>query len=83
MVTEKANLIARIDKALASIRPHLAADGGDIEVLDVTEDMHVKIKWLGTCETCSMSAMTMKAGIEFTIKAAIPEIVAVEAVNGE
>ena len=41
----------------------------------------LKIKWLGTCETCSMSSMTMKAGIESTIKAAIPEIVAVEAVK--
>jgi len=41
------------------------------------------VKWIGTCETCSMSAMTMKAGIEFTIKSAIPEIMSVMAVNGD
>ncbi len=83
MITDKTALIERIDNALASIRPHLEADGGDIEVVDVTEDMQVKVKWIGTCKTCSMSSMTMKAGIESTIKTAIPEITGVFAINGE
>lgn len=81
MLTDKIKLIERITQALNGVRPHLEADGGNIEVVDVTEDMRVKVKWLGNCETCSMSAMTMKAGIEFTIKSAIPEITGVDAVN--
>lgn len=81
-VKDKKELLQRIDTALNDIRPHLAVDGGDIEVVDVTEDMHVKIKWLGSCETCNMSTMTMRAGVEQTLKGKIPEIEKVEAVNG-
>ena len=76
------NLIQRINEALESIRPHLVVDGGDVEVVEVTSDMKVKIKWIGNCVNCSMSAMTLKAGIEQAIKGKIPEIVSVEAVNG-
>jgi Fe-S cluster biogenesis protein NfuA len=83
MITNKPLLLERVDQALTGIRPHLAADGGNIEVVDITDDMCVLVKWIGTCETCSMSAMTMKAGIEFTIKSAIPEIKSVQAVNGD
>lgn len=78
---EKKELISKVDLALNDIRPHLFVDGGNIEVIDVTDDMLVKIKWLGNCERCSMSAMTMKAGIEQTLKAKMPEITGVEAVN--
>ncbi|WCL81907.1 NifU family protein [Saprospira sp. CCB-QB6] len=79
----KEEVLAKVDEALNSIRPHLKADGGGIEVIDLTEEMHLKIKWLGNCQSCSMSGMTMKAGIESTVKSAIPEIVAVEAINGQ
>ena len=79
---EKIALITKLDEALESIRPHLKVDGGDIEVVDVTEDMLVKVKWLGNCMNCSMSAMTMKAGVEQTLKSIVPEIKAVEAING-
>ena len=78
---EKQRLIERVDAALNDVRPHLAVDGGDVEVVDVTDDHIVKIKWLGTCEGCSMSAMTMRAGIEQAIQGKIPEITAVEAIN--
>jgi len=81
-VAEKKELIDRIDAALEDVRPHLAVDGGDVEVIDVTEAHVVKIKWLGTCETCSMSAMTMKAGVEQAIKGRIPEVAGIEAING-
>jgi Fe-S cluster biogenesis protein NfuA len=81
-VLEKEQLIEDINNALINIRPHLMVDGGDIEVVDVTDEMTVKIKWLGNCEFCSMSAMTMKAGVEQAIKLKIPEINAVEAING-
>lgn len=50
-------------------------------MLEVTPDMVVKLQLLGSCESCSMSAMTMKAGIEKTIRKAIPEIVRVDAVS--
>ncbi|MEM8585083.1 MAG: NifU family protein [Bacteroidota bacterium] len=73
--------ISKVDKALDSVRPHLAIDGGNVEVVDVTEDLTVKVKWLGSCVGCSMSHMTMKAGLEQTLKTTVPEVKAVEAVN--
>ncbi len=80
--SEKQKLMSKIDQALNEVRPHLAVDGGNVEVVDVTEDHIVKIKWLGTCEGCSMSAMTMRAGIEQAIRGQLPQIAGVEAVNG-
>lgn len=78
---EKKSLLMAIDKALDDVRPHLAIDGGDVEVVDVTKDMHVRIKWLGNCENCSMSALTMKAGIQDALRNKIPGIQSVEAIN--
>jgi len=80
--SEKALLIKEIDLTLNEIRPHLEVDGGNIEVVDVTEDMTVKVKWVGNCINCTMSAMTMRAGVEQTIKAKFPLIQNVVAVNG-
>jgi len=80
--TDKKEMIERVDKALNDVRPHLKVDGGNVEVVDITDKNIVKIKWLGTCETCSMSMMTMKAGIEETLRGKIPEVSGVEAVNG-
>jgi len=79
--TDKQILLDRINHALYSVRPHLQADGGDVEVVDITEDMHVHIRWLGMCESCSMSAMTLHAGISEAIRSKIPEITVVRAVN--
>lgn len=81
LVEEKSNLIARVNTALDDVRPHLVSDGGDIEVVDVTDDMTVLVKWLGNCQNCNMSAMTMRAGIEYAIKNKVPSIQHVEAVN--
>lgn len=78
----KLELIQKVDEALNTVRPHLAADGGDVEVVDVTDDLTVKVKWLGNCENCFMSIMTMKAGIEQAIKTKVPEIQSIEAING-
>jgi Fe-S cluster biogenesis protein NfuA len=80
--TDKKEMMARVDEALNDVRPHLRVDGGNVEVVDITDKNIVKIKWLGTCETCSMSMMTMKAGIEETLRGKIPEVSGVEAVNG-
>ncbi len=79
--TDKSILLEKIDKALDNIRPHLKVDGGDVELVDITDDMLVKVKWLGNCRSCNMSHFTMKAGIEQTIKSVLPEITGVEAVN--
>ena len=77
----KSDLIAQINHALDDVRPHLKSDGGDIEVVDTTDEMTVKVKWLGNCQNCNMSLMTMKAGIEVAIKAKVPAIQNIEAVN--
>jgi len=78
---EKSDLIIRINEALDDVRPHLVSDGGNIEVVDVTDEMTVLVKWLGNCQNCNMSVMTMRAGIEYAIKNKIPAIQHVEAVN--
>lgn len=78
----KQALKVKIEEALDSIRPHLIVDGGDIEVVDISDDFELKLKWVGNCESCNMSAMTMKAGVEQTIKQHVPEIKSVLAVNG-
>lgn len=80
--TDKEQLIERVDKALDEVRPHLHVDGGDIEVVDILDDLTVLVKWTGNCVNCSMSLMTMKAGVEQAIKAQVPEIVKIKAVNG-
>lgn len=79
---QKQELLKKIDAAVEDLRPHLAVDGGNIEIVDVTDDLVVKVKWLGNCEMCHMSAMTMKAGVEQSIKQKLPEIKSVVAING-
>lgn len=75
--------IDQIELALDTIRPYLEADGGNVKVIDLTEDMVLKLELLGACSSCPMSTMTLKAGVEEAIKKAIPEILKVEAVNVE
>ena len=76
-------MIEKIEKALEKIRPFLLEDGGNVKVLEVTDDLVVKLELLGACGTCPMSPMTMKAGVEEVIRREIPEIKGVEAVNVE
>ncbi len=71
----------QVEAALDTIRPYLKADGGDVSIEEITEDNVVKLKLLGNCGSCKMSFMTMKAGIEQAVKKAVPQIVAVEAIN--
>jgi len=78
---DKATIIARVEKALDEIRPYLETDGGNVKVLDVSEEMVVSLELLGACGTCPMSVMTMKAGIEEAIKRQVPEINDVRAMN--
>ncbi len=72
--------ISKIQHALEQVRPFLKADGGDISLVEVTDDNIVRVKLHGACQGCSISHITMKAGVEEAIKNAVPEIRLVEAV---
>jgi Fe-S cluster biogenesis protein NfuA len=75
------DLIKKVEEALDQVRPYLQADGGNVSLLEITAEKVVKLELLGACKSCSMSMMTLKAGIEESIKRSVPEITAVEAVN--
>jgi Fe-S cluster biogenesis protein NfuA len=70
----------RVKKALAEIKPRIQADGGDIELVAVEKDI-VKVRLQGACAGCPMAALTLKQGVERLIKAQVPEIRSVEAVQ--
>ncbi len=70
----------KIEEVINRIRPYLRRDGGDVELVDITDENIVKVKLVGACGTCPMSIMTLKGGIEAEMKKAIPELKAVEAV---
>jgi Fe-S cluster biogenesis protein NfuA len=75
------SLLDEVEAALDTIRPYLEADGGNVSVQEITPDKMVKLKLLGSCGSCPMSIMTLKAGIEQAIKKAVPEVAGVEALN--
>jgi Fe-S cluster biogenesis protein NfuA len=79
--TERELLIKKVEQAIDSIRPYLEADGGDITVDEITDDMVAKVKLHGACSSCSMSTMTLKAGVSEAIRHAVPEIKNVIAIN--
>jgi len=74
------DLRKRIEDGLDSIRPYLVADGGEVRLLRITDDMVVELKLLGACGTCPMSTMTLRAGIEQALRHAVPQISRVDAV---
>lgn len=76
-------LAERVDQALDSIRPYLKTDGGDVRVVEVTDEGVARLELQGACGTCPMSMMTLRTGVEDTILRAVPEITKVEAVNAE
>lgn len=71
----------KVLQAIEQLRPFLNADGGDMELIEVKEDGVVLVKLLGACSDCSMSPMTLKAGLEEALKKEAPEVVSVEAVD--
>jgi Fe-S cluster biogenesis protein NfuA len=71
----------RVEEALNTIRPYLEADGGNVEIVEITSDNIVKVELIGACKTCNMSHMTMKAGIEETIRKSVPEIKGIESIS--
>lgn len=81
MTLDKIELAKKINISLEQLRPFLIADGGDMELIEITDDGIAKVKLLGACSDCSMSLMTLKAGLEEAVKKVAPEIISVEAIN--
>lgn len=73
MITNK-RILNKIEAALDEIRPYLKTDGGDISLVEITDDYIVKVKLLGACESCHVSMMTLKNGVEISIKNAVPKV---------
>ena len=71
----------KVNQAIDKLRPYLKNDGGDMELVKITPDNIVHVKLLGACHGCSMSSMTIKAGLEETLKETAPEIVKVIAIE--
>ena len=80
MITD-ITILTKIQEALTQIRPYLEADGGDVSLIEVSDDYIAKVQLHGACRDCSMSMMTLKAGVEESIKRAVPEIKGVEAIT--
>lgn len=72
MTTEELKL--NVEKALEEIRPFLQSDGGDITLVDIEDDKHVRVQLQGACTACSVNQMTLKSGVEMTIKKYAPQI---------
>lgn len=72
MTTEE--LTANVEKALEEIRPFLNSDGGDISLVSIEEGKHVIVRLEGACTSCSVNQMTLRAGVETTIKKFAPQI---------
>ncbi|HLT58459.1 MAG TPA: NifU family protein [Limnochordales bacterium] len=70
----------RVESALERIRPAVQMDGGDVQLVDVTEDGVVTVQMMGACGGCPMSMLTLKAGIERIIKSQVPEVTEIVAV---
>jgi Fe-S cluster biogenesis protein NfuA len=81
MSEESKNIKEVVLQALEQLRPFLEEDGGDMELVEITAENVVRLRLLGACKDCSMTEMTMKAGIEEAVKKAAPQIIRVEAID--
>lgn len=78
---EKKKILKKVNSAIETIRPYLNADGGDVTLIDITDDLIVKVKLTGACDGCPFSLMTLKAGIEQAIRKNLPKLKELIAVN--
>jgi len=78
---EQQELVEKVEIALDEIRPFLQSDGGDIKLLDIEDGTTVKVQLQGACVGCSVNQMTLKSGVEMTIKKHAPQIL--EVINVE
>jgi Fe-S cluster biogenesis protein NfuA len=77
----KEDLTRKVQNIIEQVRPYLQQDGGDINFVEITDDMIVNVELTGACGSCPYSTMTLKNGVESTIRKALPEIKAVETIN--
>ncbi len=73
-MAEQSSIKERVIKALNRVRPYLQNDGGDIDLIEITDDLTVKVKLTGACHGCPFSMQTLKAGVEQAIIQEVPEI---------
>ncbi len=78
---EMKNIHEIVVRAIDELRPYLHNDGGDMELVEITNDNIVFVKLIGACKTCSVSSVTIKAGLEENLKIVAPEIKAVKAID--
>ncbi|MCE1201074.1 MAG: NifU family protein [Bacteroidia bacterium] len=81
MAEDKEVLVRKVRNIIEQVRPYLQQDGGDINFVELTDDLVVNVELTGACGSCPYSTMTLKNGVENTIRKAIPEIKSVEAIN--
>jgi len=74
---ELPELLQKIEKAIDTVRPHLIADGGNVEIVELREDRVLVVRYTGACKSCSMSEMTLRAGISRAVTANVPEVLKV------
>lgn len=77
---DKSVILEKIEIALEGIRPYLQVDGGDIHVVELTDDMIVKVRLTGACDGCPMSHQTLGNGVKMAIKSHVPSVIDVVAV---
>jgi Fe-S cluster biogenesis protein NfuA len=70
----KSEVAKKVRHAIDSVRPYLIADGGDVELIEITDDLIVKVRLTGACNGCPFSIQTLKAGIEHAIRNEVPEL---------
>jgi Fe-S cluster biogenesis protein NfuA len=74
------DILQKVNAAIDTVRPYLKADGGDVELIEITDDLVVKVRLTGACDGCPFSMMTLRAGIEQAIRRNVPEIKELQAV---
>ena len=75
------NLLTRVNQGLDEVRPYLATDGGNLSLVKITSDFTVFIRFEGSCKTCDVNQMTLKLGIEESVKKYAPEVKSVETID--
>lgn len=80
-MADREELKTKVINVLDQVRPYLQQDGGDLEFVEITDDNVVNVQLHGACSSCSFSTMTLKNGVEATLKKVLPEIKEVVAVN--
>ena len=81
MEQDKQTIVKNVEEALDSIRPYLNADGGDITLIEVTDEYVVKVRLEGSCQGCPLSMQTLKGGVEMVVKKSVPQITEVISVD--